>query len=741
MFVLPLLGFITVFLNLRLTHYAEGTSKRYIFFISSIIWATFAVLSLEFLSLFNAITYENLTIAWTIFLILNIPRLYISFKQIPSIFKAIKPKLEIKEIILLLIITGIIITIAVIAFIAPPNNWDSMTYHMSRVAHWHQNQTLAHYPTGIERQIVMAPGAELYILHFQTLMNGSDRMANLIQWFSMFGSILCVSAMAKLLGANRFIQIITAALATAVPMGILQGSSTQNDYVLCYFLCIVTFLIFDALLNKTSRRRDWMIGLALALAISTKGTSYVYGFFPMAFYFLMRLNKERLNIIKPLIIVIGCIFIINSGHFARNIQAYGSPISTGDHKLTNEIKNLRVLASNVIRNMSLHFNIPNDLLRKKVEQGIIDLHNNVIGLDVNDPRTSGQPYAVPDLSSHEDMAGNPLHLLLLWLSIIGLLIFRNKKDKNAWIYFLIITLSFLFFCFLLKFKIFHSRHHLSLFILLVPFISYVISKIKNQWIIFALIFCMLGSSMPWVLKNASRRLISSKFTIFDKPRIEQYFTNKLGRFGQYTPAVDYIISTGCTNIGLGLSGDDWEYPLWALFKEKNYDVRIEFINIRNPSAKLDYPLGVFEPCAVIGITNDRTRDYLREKYPSFTLSRKFKKIEVYNDGANQSTRRDNVKYLFNTLTQSASKEAALLKKNDIKNVVGLYYKLLDIVYVINASNYPPFDQEFKAQLNSKLKAGTEMKMYGLMKGEQEKFVMGQKLTSYFFNWLSSRIPR
>jgi hypothetical protein len=41
----------------------------------------------------------------------------------------------------------IVATVGLIAIVAPPNTWDSMTYHMSRVAHWEQNHNVAHYPT------------------------------------------------------------------------------------------------------------------------------------------------------------------------------------------------------------------------------------------------------------------------------------------------------------------------------------------------------------------------------------------------------------------------------------------------------------------------------------------------------------------------------------------------------------------------------------------------------------------
>src|SRR5438067_198174 len=42
---------------------------------------------------------------------------------------------------------------AVVAAVAPPNTWDSMTYHMSRVVHWQQQASLAPYATHIVRQL------------------------------------------------------------------------------------------------------------------------------------------------------------------------------------------------------------------------------------------------------------------------------------------------------------------------------------------------------------------------------------------------------------------------------------------------------------------------------------------------------------------------------------------------------------------------------------------------------------
>jgi hypothetical protein len=47
-------------------------------------------------------------------------------------------------------LAGLLLIVAltgVTAFVSPSNNWDSMTYHMSRVVHWIQDRNVSFYPT------------------------------------------------------------------------------------------------------------------------------------------------------------------------------------------------------------------------------------------------------------------------------------------------------------------------------------------------------------------------------------------------------------------------------------------------------------------------------------------------------------------------------------------------------------------------------------------------------------------
>jgi hypothetical protein len=113
---------------------------------------------------------------------------------------------------------------------------------MARVAHWAQAGSLGHYPTGIERQNLMPPGAEIGILHTYLLAQG-DRLAIFPQWLAMVGSLIAAGALAQLLGATRPGQWLAAVFVATLPMRIAQATSTMTDCVVAWAACVA----FEAL--------------------------------------------------------------------------------------------------------------------------------------------------------------------------------------------------------------------------------------------------------------------------------------------------------------------------------------------------------------------------------------------------------------------------------------------------------------------------------------------------------------
>lgn len=88
------------------------------------------------------------------------------------------------------------------------------------------------------------------------------------------------------------------------------------------------------------------------------------------------------------------------------------------------------------------------------------------------------------------------------------------------------------------------------------------------------------------------------------PRNEQYFSNRPYLKITYTGAVEFINSKKCSNIGLLMGNDPWEYPLWVLWRANNSElVKLQHININNISAILEKEDSYrdFEPCGIISM--------------------------------------------------------------------------------------------------------------------------------------------
>lgn len=153
------------------------------------------------------------------------------------------------------------------AFAYLPNNWDSMTYHLARVAHWIQRGSVAAYPTGIPRQNVLTPGAEYLLVGLQVI-SGTDRIAAGLQLASWVMLVVVAVPLARLFGASREVAGAGAVVVGAAPMVVLQASSTQNDLV----AAVMTAAMVVAAVPLLHRSRRWRRGdLVLLLAAIAAG--------------------------------------------------------------------------------------------------------------------------------------------------------------------------------------------------------------------------------------------------------------------------------------------------------------------------------------------------------------------------------------------------------------------------------------------------------------------------------------
>lgn len=174
-----------------------------------------------------------------------------------------------------------------VASASAPNNWDSMHYHLARVAAWHAHGTLGYFPThnGIEN--AYPQNAELLVLWTITFL-GRDLFAALPQLLAGLATAVAVYVSALRIGADRRCALFSGFLFPTLTIVALESMTTQNDLVEASCVAVAVALA----LGRT-RAETALAGVALGLAAGTK-LDFLYALPALAAIGLLALPRRRL---------------------------------------------------------------------------------------------------------------------------------------------------------------------------------------------------------------------------------------------------------------------------------------------------------------------------------------------------------------------------------------------------------------------------------------------------------------
>lgn len=542
----------------------------------------FVCISTEILSSFNIL---NRLILAIVYCVTGLCLLFVFRKKIFRLkIKIALPKYWIWYLLLFEII---FLPLLLIALYYPPNNYDSLTYHLSRVEHWIQNNNVNFYTTNNDRQLFMPPLTEYVILHWR-LLAGGDNLVNLVQYVAMSLSVVLSTLLVKNWNGKKISEVLTAILVSSIPMGIMQSTSTQTDYVTAFFVLATIYFC--------TRNNMFFLAIVVGLGIFTKST-YIIFVLPFGLYWFIKLIKNNgLKIWKKIVLILIITLLINSPHWHRNYQKFGSIFGSKNASeiMFNQSVEPKYVISNIVRNIGVQIGLPNKNYNLKIDSLVENIHNK-LGIKTDDfINTFNFEKYKTSFSIHEDFSGNFLILILFVTTGIILVL----KKYSVWPIYLSIFAGWLLFNILFKWQPWHSRLELPFFVAICPIIAITLTRlIKNELLIKILIVIVFYLSWPFVLgytptdKNnldveyVSNRPLKSDVLTFEKTRYERFIIEDLTNL-YYSEIAKKIKNINAKNIAIDLGGESPEYSMWAALRYEKLDVKIHYLNeeIKNSDA-------------------------------------------------------------------------------------------------------------------------------------------------------------
>jgi hypothetical protein len=474
------------------------------------------------------------------------------------------------------------LTLFVVAFLSPPQSSDSLGYHMSRVMHWIQNRSLAPYPTADTPQLFEPPFADMVRLHL-FLLTGADRAGCLLQWFAAMGAIVAASLVARDLGGSRSAQLFTALFALTLPIGVTQASSGKNGWVEALWLLALAH--FSGAAKPSILKSAALVGLELA----TKVTAWFFAF-PVLLLAVFRIPVATLR--RRAGEAFGGVFLLGAlvtPFLARNFAVFRHPLADPAFRSGMGIVRVTpaVVLSNAIRNCAFQFGTSRPEVNDATLRVVVALHR-WMGASPYDPATSAGRFGIWPPTGMEEVAGSPIHILLLILAGGALAASRRLRSPGKRTGLLGAILGgFLLYCAVTRWQPPECRLLMPLLVLAAPLVAVVATDALGR-LQPLLAAGLLAAAVPYVVGTLGRPLsFRPGKGLLATSRLDLYFARVPNLRGTYEGVAQTVRSSGVRNLGVVLSGGEPEYLLWVLLRGSQPPVRIEHVAVQNSSRDLE----------------------------------------------------------------------------------------------------------------------------------------------------------
>jgi Dolichyl-phosphate-mannose-protein mannosyltransferase len=322
-----------------------------------------------------------------------------------------------------------------IAVATPPNNGDSLTYHLTRAAAWLRHGGLYRIPHGQPEENDFPQNAEIQILYTFAYLH-RDTVAALTQWFAQLALIVGIYGSARRLAFGRPASLFAALLAPTLSLVALESMTTQNDLVVA--ACVVAAAYF---VMSDTRAELALFGIALGLALGTKPTAFIA--IPMLVLLAVVTLPRRLLVTAAVAGLLGSI-AFGAYPYASNLAATGHPTGARVGQPAANIAThvtARGTVSTVARNVYHLIDLSGlDVSYRKLLPitGAARRTFDVLRIPKNPPESTGYPFAFTiNQRANEDLSffgplGFALVLPLALVFAVGWALGRTSAPRGVY---------------------------------------------------------------------------------------------------------------------------------------------------------------------------------------------------------------------------------------------------------------------------------------------------------------------
>ncbi len=464
-----------------------------------------------------------------------------------------------------------------IGFMAAPNNWDALDYHLPRQLMWIAQGSVRHFPAWDVRMTAMPPFAEFAGTHLM-LLCGSDACANIVQWMGLAGTGLCVALIAVEIGVDDRGAGLAALLWVATPIALMQSMNVKNDLVSAFFLSSLVLIGGRAWRERRfGWGAAWFAGASAGLLVLTKGTGLIFAPIGLLYVCAAGARAARWRAVLSMACAGLLCAAINGSHWMRNEAWFGSAIGAteGEGKnswgVANETHSPAAIASNIVRNISMHLASPWNELNVRVERGVERWHRR-LGIGVDDARTTYLPppqgFGVRWRPGWEDSATAPVQLLAGMAGVAAGLVASWRSRIHA----LVVVACVAAFCAALKWQPWHPRLHLPMFAVALPLAPLVFSRLAGR--------VMMGASASGLgvlsIAMSETRPMLGGWSVWRGDRTSQMFAERRELLGASVEVAGLVAGLKASCVGLYCGIDAPLYSLMRLCAMSSPEARVVY---------------------------------------------------------------------------------------------------------------------------------------------------------------------